>query len=209
MKNAFLIIAIIFLAPPFVNILAQNEEGKEDKKLVVGSQLNRILDSRGLELENLKISDIREILKGEKENLIGGTSDLAKFYTLSSLSTIIKKHPNREDLQSDLFSLFRSLKVSKDKPKNWGEYLVDGAGGSLGLITECLLASSGKEMQSKIVDYLLEEDQPDKAKLVLEKAKITGKKAELANLLRQNIEVAKSEEMKNLFRNFIEETPSK
>ena len=59
------------------------------------------------------------------------------------------------------------------------------------------------------MDHLIEENQPDKAKLVLEKAKITGKKAELANLLRQKVEAAKSEEIKNLFSSFIEERSSK
>src|SRR5690606_8317287 len=148
------------------------------------------------------------ILTHHENALVGDIGELSKFATLKDLCSSIEALPEREQLEGELFDLFKKLDVAEGEPKNWNEVLVKGEGGSLGLVTKCLLVISGKNMQSKVLDYLLEEDQLAKAKIVLEKAKIAGKGEEFTNLLAQKIEAATSEEMKALLLDFFEKKPS-
>jgi hypothetical protein len=187
--------------------VAQTEE--EVKKLLFTSNLPQIAESEGIKEKSLSIELIKKILTHHEDALIGDISELSKFATLKDLCAKIEALPDREQLQDELFKLFKKLNVVEGEPKNWNEVLVKGEGGSLGLITKCLLASSDENMQSKMLDYLLETDQLDKAKLVLEKARIEGKKEEFKNLLEQKIKVTKSDKMRDILLHFTEDPTSK
>ena len=200
------ILHMLFVAH-IVAQVAQTEE--EVKKLLFTSNLPQIAESEGIKEKSLSIELIKKILTHHEDALIGDISELSKFATLKDLCAKIEALPDREQLQDELFKLFKKLNVVEGEPKNWNEVLVKGEGGSLGLITKCLLVSSGKNMQSKMLDYLLEADQLAKAKLVLEKARIEGKKEEFKNLLDQKIKAAKSDEMRDILLHFPEEPTSK
>ena len=175
---------------------------EEIKKMSFTSNLTRIEESEGVKGKSLEIEVIKRILTHHENALVGDISEVSKFATLKDLCSKIEALPDREQLQDELFKLFKKLNVVEGEPKNWNEVLVKGEGGSLGLITKCLLVSSGKNMQSKMLDYLLEADQLAKAKLVLEKARIEGKKEEFKNLLDQKIKAAKSDEMRDILGEF-------
>jgi hypothetical protein len=200
------IIHMLFVAH-IVAQVAQTEE--EVKKLLFTSNLPQIAESEGIKEKSLSIELIKKILTHHEDALIGDISELSKFATLKDLCAKIEALPDREQLQDELFKLFKKLNVVEGEPKNWNEVLVKGEGGSLGLITKCLLASSDENMQSKMLDYLLETDQLDKAKLVLEKARIEGKKEEFKNLLEQKIKVTKSDKMRDILLHFTEDPTSK
>jgi|GEM_PF-6166990 DNA-binding Xre family transcriptional regulator len=208
MKKLFQIMCLL-LAGGLPSSAQVPQTAEEVKAMMFISKLGEIATLKGEKVDSLSLKSIKSILENNKNDLYGGMGEFSKFATLQDLCKRLEKHPERKELQETLFELFKTLPLMQGKPKNWNEILVQGEGGSLGLITKCLLVSAGEDFQLKIVDHLIEENQPDKAKLVLEKAKITGKKAELANLLRQKVEAAKSEEIKNLFSSFIEERSSK
>lgn len=146
--------------------------------------LVQISASQGVEKDALGVEAIKKILIQQEGALIGDISEVSKFATL------------------------KELDIVKGESKNWNEVLVKVEGGALGLISKCLIEIAGEDSRSKMVDDLIEEDQSGKAKIVLEEAKIAGKKEEFTNLLEPKIEVVKSEEMKNLVNLFVAETPS-
>lgn len=197
---------IFFVANVFAQIPRTVDEAK---KMSLTSNLAQIAEIQGVTEKDLGVDAIRKILTQHEGSLIGDISDVSKFATLKDLCSKIEALPDRDKLGKELFKLFKKLNVVEGEPKNWNEVLVKGEGGSLGLITKCLLASSGKNIQSKVLDYLLEEDQLAKAKLFLEKARFEGDKEEFKILLGQKIEAAKSDEMKGLLLLFTEKTPSK
>ena len=187
------------------NVMAQIPKSVDEaKKIIPISNLAQIAKAEGAQENELTIAVIIKILTNHEKSLVGDISDFSKFITLQDLCSKIEALPDRDQLEEELYMLFKKLNVVEGEPKNWNEVLVKGEGGSLGLITKCLLAISGKNMQSKMLDYLLEADQLAKAKLVLEKARIEGKNEEFKNLLDQKIKAAKSDEMRDILLHFPE-----
>lgn len=209
MKSKILYHAIVFHVFFVADVSAQLPQSvDETKKIAFISNLDQIAETEGAKEKTLEVDVIKKILTRHEDSLVGDISEISKFATLQDLCSRIESITERNQLESELFDLFKKLDVVEGEPKNWNEVLVKSEGGSLGLVTKCLLAISGKNMQSKVLDYLLEEDQLAKAELVLEKAKIAGKGEEFANLLAQKIEAATSEKMKTLLLDFFEKKPS-
>lgn len=186
--------------------IAQTED--EVKKLMFTSNLEKIVEIQGNKGQDLGVNAIRKILTQHEDALVGDISELSKFATLQELCSKIEVLPERQQLGGELFELFKKLSVLEGEPKNWNEVLVKGEGGALGLITRCLMESAGADLKSKVVDYLIEVDQPSKTKVVLEKVKLLGQQRELTELLGRKMEEVKSDEIKNLFHNFVEEASS-
>jgi len=186
--------------------VAQTED--EVKKLMFTSNLEKIAEIQGNKGQDLGVKAIKNILTQHEDALVGDISELSKFATLQELCSKIRALPERQQLGGALFELFKKLSVLEGEPKNWNEVLVKGEGGALGLITRCLMESAEADLKSKVVDYLIEVDQPSKTKVVLEKAKLLGQQRELTELLERKMEEVKSDEIKKLFHNFVEEASS-
>ncbi len=199
---------VIFQLYFLVNVSAQLPRTVEEiKKMTFNSNLTQIAESEGAKENNLEVQVIKKILTNHENALVGDITEVSKFATLQDLCLRIEALKEREQLENELFSLFKKLNVVEGEPKNWNEHLVKSEGGSLGLVSKCLLASLGKDMQLKVLDYLIEEDQFAKAEVFFKKADIAGKREELVNLLAHKIDAAKSEKMKTLFRDFVENKP--
>ncbi|RYZ91288.1 MAG: hypothetical protein EOP06_07035 [Proteobacteria bacterium] len=180
----------------------------EVKKILPISNLEKIAESEGIKGRPLDVEAIRRILtRHENALVVGDMSDASKFATIRDLCSRIEALPDRAQLGEDLFKLFKKLDVMEGEPKDWNEILIKGEEGSLGPITKCLLASSGEEMRSKILDYLLAEDQLEKAKLFLKKATFAGEGEEMKKLVGAKMKAAKSDEMKEILLHFTEQNP--
>lgn len=200
-----LVLYIFFVVNAFAQI-AQTED--DVKKLMFTSNLEKIAEAQGSKGQDLGVKAIENILIHHEYDLLGDISEISKFATLQELCSKIGALPERQQLGEKLFELFKKLSVLEGEPENWNEVLVKGEGGALGLITRSLIESADADLKSKVVDYLVEVDQPSKTKVFLEKAKFLGQQKELTELLAEKMEKVKSDEIKKLFKNFVEETSS-
>ena len=181
----------------------------EVEALLFTSNLEQIARSEGAKGKVLELEVIQKILAKHEDALVGGISDFSKFATLKELCSNIEVHSERKHLEGELFRLFKKVGVIQGKPKNWNEELVKSEGGPLGLVTKCLLVSSGKEMRSKVLDYVIEADQFAKTKLLLEKVEIAGERKEFAGLVVQKAKAARSKKMEALLHDFSNKASSK
>ena len=201
-KTIYSILVLYMLC--VANASAQIAQTEYDvKKLMFTSNLEKIAEAQGSKGQSLGVKAIEDILIQHEHDLLGDISEISKFATLQELCSKIGALPERQQLGGRLFELFKKLSVLEGDPKNWNEVLVKGEGGALGLITKSLIESADADLKSKVLDYLVEIDQPSKTKVFLEKAKFLGKQKELAELLAQKMEKVKSDETKKLFNNYI------
>lgn len=112
----------------------------EVKDLLFTSNLAQIAESEGVKEKSLDIEVIKKMLTHHEDALVGDIGEFSKFATLRDLCSRIEALPERDQLEGQLFDLFKKLDVVEGEPKNWNEVLVIGLGGSLGLVTKCLLA---------------------------------------------------------------------
>jgi len=170
------------------------------ENLNANTKLGKLISGRGENAAALTVESIEEILNENSEDLFGGMNEPDKFFALKELSEVIKDHPQKKELGATLFELFKQLPVIEGEPKNWNEILIANEGGSVGLITDCLVVIPGNDFRLEIFDYLIRADDTKKMNILLERIGTNGKRADFRGLIENKEKEANSIGMKELLR---------
>ena len=210
MKTKTLLQIVGFLVFSVSTVTAKIPRTKEEvENASLKSKLKEMVESEGGKLDAPGVPVLRKILTDQQDMLLCGIEDGSKYATLRDLCKKIAVLPERAQLGDALFAFFEKTKPIIEKPDDWNEVLIKGDGGSVGLVADCFLAGYGEEMWVRMLDGLIEEGDVEKARVVLDRARTSGKQAEMSRLIAGKVDAAKSEEMKALFRAFPETDDAK